>query len=113
MIAAVVAADLNWGIGRKGELLTHIPNDLKHFKSLTENNTVIMGRKTWDSLPKKPLPNRKNIIISNTLDLHNENVECLNLEKGKEYIKQFIDTNEKCFVIGGGIIYKEFFSFCQ
>ena len=55
MIAAVVAVDKNWGIGYQGDLLAHIPEDLQHFKFLTEGNTIVMGRKTWDSLPKKPL----------------------------------------------------------
>ena len=54
MISAIVAVDNNWGIGFNGDLLEHIPEDLKYFKKLTENNVVIMGRKTWDSLPKKP-----------------------------------------------------------
>lgn len=64
MISAIVAVDTSWGIGFNGELLEHIPEDLKHFKELTTGNTVIMGRKTWDSLPQKPLPERCNIIVS-------------------------------------------------
>ena len=63
MISAIVAVDNNWGIGYNGKLLENIPNDLKHFKELTTNNIVVMGSKTWDSLPNKPLPNRFNIII--------------------------------------------------
>ena len=62
MIAAIVAVDNNFGIGFNGELLERIPDDLKRFKQLTDDSTVVMGRKTWDSLPKKPLPNRKNYI---------------------------------------------------
>lgn len=53
MISAIVAIDNNYGIGYKGELLCHIKEDLKHFKEVTSKNIVIMGRKTWDSLPKK------------------------------------------------------------
>ena len=64
MISAIAAVDKNWGIGFNGELLEHIPEDMKYFKELTTGNTVVMGRKTWDSLPKKPLPDRCNIIIS-------------------------------------------------
>ena len=67
MIAAIVAVNNNWGIGYNGDLLEHIPADLKNFRKLTENNIVVMGRKTWDSLPKKPLLNRSNIIITNTI----------------------------------------------
>ena len=64
MISAIVAVDENWGIGSNNELLEHIPEDLRRFKKLTDENTVVMGRKTWDSLPVKPLPNRFNIVIS-------------------------------------------------
>jgi dihydrofolate reductase len=57
MISAIVAVDNDWGIGFNGDLLEHIPEDLKYFKKLTMNNIVVMGKKTWNSLPKKPLPN--------------------------------------------------------
>ena len=52
MISAIVAVDENWGIGYQGQLLEHIPADLKHFKELTLYNVVVMGRNTWESLPK-------------------------------------------------------------
>ena len=64
MISAIVAIDNNWGIGFNGNLLEHIPEDLKYFKQLTSENTIVLGRKTWDSLPKKPLPNRFNVVIT-------------------------------------------------
>ena len=64
MISAIVAVDENFGIGFNGDLLEHIPEDLKHFKELTSGHNVVMGRKTWDSLPKKPLPNRHNLVIT-------------------------------------------------
>ena len=57
MISAIVAVNEDWGIGYNGDLLESIPEDLKSFKELTSGNVVIMGRKTWDSLPNKPLPN--------------------------------------------------------
>ena len=66
MISAIVAVDANWGIGYNGQLLEHISDDLKRFKELTSNNTVVMGRKTWESLPNKPLPNRLNIVLTST-----------------------------------------------
>jgi hypothetical protein len=66
MISAIVAVDNNWGIGFNGDLLEYIPEDLKMFKQLTLGHTVIMGRKTWNSLPKAPLPERDNIVISST-----------------------------------------------
>jgi dihydrofolate reductase len=64
MISAIVAVDNNWGIGYNGNLLEHIPDDMKFFKKLTTGNVVIMGRKTWDSLPVKPLPDRLNLVIT-------------------------------------------------
>ena len=59
-IHLIWAQDQNGGIGEEGQLPWHISEDLKKFKSLTMNSTIIMGRKTWDSLPTKPLPKRKN-----------------------------------------------------
>ena len=58
------AQDQNGGIGENGNLPWHISEDLKNFKFLTLNTTIIMGRKTWDSLPIKPLPKRNNIVLS-------------------------------------------------
>ncbi|MBO5758724.1 MAG: dihydrofolate reductase, partial [Rikenellaceae bacterium] len=60
----IVAAAKNGAIGRDNQLLYHLPNDLKHFKELTTGHTIIMGRKTFESLPKGALPNRRNIVLS-------------------------------------------------
>ena len=65
-LVAVVAA--NGAIGRDGDLLWHIPEDLRHFKNVTAGGAVIMGRKTWESLPKKPLPGRLNIVMTRNED---------------------------------------------
>ena len=64
MISAIVAVDENWGIGFNGQLLEHIPEDMKFFKKITTGNVVIMGRKTWESLPIKPLPDRLNLVVT-------------------------------------------------
>lgn len=65
MIYAIFACDDNWGIGKDGSLpWPHNSADLKWFKQSTSNGTVVMGRKTWESLPVKPLPNRRNIVVS-------------------------------------------------
>ena len=64
MICAIVAVDQNWGIGYKGNLLCHLKDDLKRFKQITEDNIVVMGMTTYESLPKKPLSNRTNIVIT-------------------------------------------------
>ena len=62
---AIVVADENWGIGKDGKLLAHLPGDLKYFKEKTKGKTLVMGRKTLESLPGcNPLPDRKNIILT-------------------------------------------------
>ena len=106
MISAIVAVDENWGIGFNGELLERIPEDLKYFKKLTTDNTVVMGRKTWDSLPIKPLPNRGNFIISRGTPLLMENKA---IRMNLDMIKDTMEANkdENYFIIGGGQIYKE------
>ena len=111
MISAIVAIDNDWGIGFNGDLLEHIPADLKYFKQLTSGHTVVMGTNTWNSLPKKPLANRSNIIISsaqrvimcqNTLRLHMEDI-----------IEYFKYTKDEVFIIGGGSIYKQLLPYCE
>lgn len=91
MISAIVAVDENWGIGYQGQLLEHIPADLKHFKELTQYNVVVMGRNTWESLPKKEtlprLPDRINIIVSNSMvskwsDFYSWRSNCCNAIRG-------------------------------
>ena len=71
-IHLIWAQDVKRGIGTNGKLPWHIPEDLKNFKKITSNATIIMGRKTWDSLPVKPLPNRRNIVLSKTKNLNIE-----------------------------------------
>jgi dihydrofolate reductase len=67
-LAAVVAVARNGVIGRDGDLPWRIPSDLKNFKATTLGKPVVMGRKTWDSLPRKPLPGRTNIVVSRSLE---------------------------------------------
>ena len=111
MISAIVAVDNNWGIGYNGDLLEHIPEDLKYFKALTTGHGVVMGRKTWDSLPKKPLPDRTNIIISNKGNLLLENGAIrLNLD---DFLLGIADFEDDVFVIGGGSIYNQLLPFCD
>lgn len=114
MIAAIVAVDENWGIGYNGDLLAHIPEDLKYFKKLTTGNVVIMGRKTWDSLPKKPLLDRINVIItSQKKEIENDNLAFLPMDYVKSLIKDDNDILEDIFIIGGGTIYKELLPYCN
>lgn len=111
MITMIVATDINYGIGnKKGELLFNLPNDMAHFKSVTSGKHVVMGRKTWDSLPLKPLPKRKNYVLT-----HDENFEV----KGKTQVLHSIDEvlelakKREIFIIGGGEIYKQFMPYAD
>ena len=73
---AIVVTDKQWAIGRNGDLLFSLPGDMKHFRTLTTGGTVIMGRKTLDSFPGgRPLPKRRNIVITRSPDFHREGCE--------------------------------------
>lgn len=119
MISAIVCVDQNWGIGYKGDLLIKIPEDMAFFKEKTSGNTVIMGRKTYDSLLIKPLPNRENVVITNNF-LNGYNLR--RDENGTVFtdlisIKDVLRLKEmeeyNVFIIGGGQIYKELLPYCE
>ena len=124
MIAAIVAVDNNWGIGYNGELLERLPEDMKHFRELTAGNVVIMGRKTWDSLPTKPLPNRDNLIISSTLHLNFSEYEGHRVNTSSIKWVEFyltllkvgyavLNNDKDIFIIGGGSIYEQLLPYCD
>lgn len=104
MITIIAAIGNNNVLGKDNQLLWHLPKDLKHFKSLTENHPIIMGRKTYESLGK-PLPNRTNIVVSRRNDWMQEGV--LIVSKIKEAVKFAKKINENIFIIGGGNIYQQ------
>lgn len=109
---AIVAVDKNWGIGFNGELLEHIPEDMKFFKNMTLNKVVVMGRKTFDSLPNgEPLKDRINVVISKTLYDRKDIVLFEDTKKALEYLID--DSHEDVFIIGGESIYKEFLMYCD
>ncbi len=104
MIYLIVATDPNGVIGKDNTIPWHLPEDLKLFKKRTVGGSVIMGSKTWKSLPKKPLPDRKNYVLTRSLTWFNDSrvVWCSSLT---DAIK---DANtENIFIIGGEQIYKE------
>ncbi len=103
MLSIIVAKAKNNVIGKDNKLLWHIPDDLKRFRKLTENHTIIMGRKTFESL-ENVLPNRKHIVFSQNPDfkVNDENVEVVH---SMLQIQEYIESNEEAFVIGGAIIY--------
>lgn len=101
MIKIIVATSKNRVIGNNNSLIWHLPADLKHFKSLTVGSSIIMGRKTYESIGK-PLPDRRNIIITRDFDYHVDDCEVVNsLEEA------LLICGENCFIIGGGEIYKQ------
>ena len=112
MFSIIVAISENNVIGMDNKLIWTIPNDLTHFKSITMNSTIIMGRKTFESLPKV-LPNRHHIVLTNSLNYHvnSENVEIYS--NANDIIKKYINSPKEFFVIGGGEIYSLFLPFCK
>ncbi len=101
-ISIIVVIDKHSAIGKGNDLLCHLPADLKHFKNTTTGHTVIMGRKTYDSLPKGALPNRRNIVITRNPEFSAERVEVAHsFEQAVEMVK----GEEEVFVMGGAQIY--------
>ncbi len=105
MISYVVAVAKNGVIGREGGLPWHIASDLKRFKEITMGKPVVMGRKTWESLPRKPLPGRRNIVITRQRDFAPEGAEMA--QTAEEALRLCGDAPEVA-VIGGGEIYRLF-----
>jgi len=113
MASIIVAYDKNTrGIGADNKLLWHIVEDMRFFRDTTIENPIVMGRKTWDSLPKKPLDWRQNIILSKTLEIDPTTVgACIarDVREAAEFISYFtVFHNKESFIIGGESIYKEF-----
>jgi len=105
-IAIIVAIAQNFAIGRNNELLFHLSNDLKRFKKITSGHAVIMGKKTLFSLPNGPLPNRRNIVIT---DIPGETFPgCETVYSINEAVEA-VKNEQQAFVIGGGMIYRQFY----
>lgn len=105
MISIIVAIAENYAIGKNNDLLWHIPEDLKRFKRITSGHKIIMGKRTYESLPYRPLKNRTNIVISDVPGDHYEG--CVMAYSIKEAIN-LCNQKEECFVIGGGMVYRQF-----
>ena len=108
-ISIIVAIGKNNEIGYKNNLLWRISDDLKRFKKFTTNNVIIMGRKTFESLPKGALPNRDNIVITKNTDLQYNN--CIMANSIEDALEKSNKTKE-IFIIGGEQIYKQTLPFC-
>lgn len=101
-LSIIVATDKKNGIGIKNQLPWHLPEDLAHFKRTTSGHTIIMGRKTFDSIGRA-LPNRHNVVISRNAEWQHDNVSCYS--SIEDAVKSIQDT--EAFVIGGAQIYDQ------
>lgn len=107
-VSLIVAMDKNHGIGKNNDLLWHLPEDMKFFRTQTTGHIVVMGRKNWDSIPEKfrPLPNRINVVLSRSLDYKLENAEVYH--SLESCLQAFAHEEDKTiFIIGGGEIYRQ------
>ena len=104
MLSIIVAVAKNNVIGKDNKLIWHLPEDLKRFKRLTTGHTIIMGRKTFESLGRV-LPNRKHIVLCNDAEM-NINAENVEVIESIDKIEKYENSEEENFVIGGASIYK-------
>lgn len=114
MVSIIVAIADNGAIGRNNQLLWHITEDMKFFKRTTGGHTVIMGRKTWESIGR-PLPNRRNIVVSRSLS-KNPLVQIPGVEISpslEEAITAAGYSDEEIFIMGGGEIYRQALPFAD
>ena len=106
---AIVAVSENWGIGKDNDLLFRISADLKRFKALTAGHTVVMGRKTLQSLPGgRGLPNRRNIVLTGDPNFTAENAEIVHTPA-----QLIFAAGADAFVIGGAAVYRQLLSMCD
>jgi dihydrofolate reductase len=101
----IVAIAENMAIGKNNDLLWHIPEDLKMFKRITSGHPVIMGKKTYESLPRRPLKNRRNIVIT---DIKGEEIAGCEMAYSIDDAIAKCDPAEENFVIGGASVYRQF-----
>ena len=101
-VEAIVAVDENWAIGRQCNLLCHLPADMRHFKQVTMGHSIIMGRKTFESFPRRPLPGRQNIVITRNSEWQYPEVTVVH-DLDQAIAAAQTDT---VFIIGGAQVYE-------
>jgi len=104
-LSIIVAIAENRAIGKDNKLLWHIPSDLKRFRKLTTGHTIVMGKKTYESLPLRPLPNRTSIVLS---DDRTEIINGCEMAYSVEEAVEKCPEGEESFIIGGGSVYRQF-----
>ena len=102
-IHAIVAIDENGAIGRQGDLLCHLPADMKHFKEVTMGHSIVMGRKTFESFPRRPLPGRQNIVITRNAGWQYPGVTVVHSLEDAIAAAE----GETLFIIGGAQVYEQ------
>ncbi len=116
MLNIIVAIDEQNAIGKGGSLLCHLSADLKHFKALTTGHTVVMGSRTYLSLPRRPLPNRRNVVLTRQdaalfegaeIVRSIEEIVAMNNQSKQKMQDTPIDTDNEIFIIGGGQVYEQ------
>ena len=112
----IVAFNDNNVIGNNNKIPWYIPEDLKLFQKITKNHIIVMGRKTFESLPNGPLKNRINVVITNQTELYDKCHETLiytNFENSFALLETLQkETQKEVFIIGGNTIYKQYFEYC-
>jgi len=104
-ISIIVAIAQNNAIGKDNKLLWHIPEDLRRFKALTTGHTIVMGKRTFESLPVRPLPNRRSIVIT---DIPGEIIAGCEMAYSIEEAIDKMEEGKENFIIGGGMVYLQF-----
>ena len=108
---AIVAVDQNWGIGKDGDQLIYIPEDLKRFKNFTTGNTIVLGRKTVATFPGgKPLKNRRNLILSRNPEYAPEGGE---VYENLESLMEQVTDPDNTYVVGGASVYNTLIHRCD
>jgi len=110
IVSLIVAVGNNNEIGKDGNLLWHLPNDMQRFKLLTTGHSIVMGRRTFDSLPKGALPNRRNIVITRNAGFHAANIEVFD---SIDLALIRLRDEDEVFIIGGAQIYEQTIPFAD
>lgn len=109
-MTVIVAVDKNFAIGKDNGLLARLPEDMKFFKEKTIGNAVVMGSKTYMSFPKRPLPERENLVITSQPEKYPEVKTFTSIEDFLAYAEK---SEKEIYVCGGGMIYKELLPYCE